>query len=139
MKFRRFGNEWIVRIDKGEEIVEELKRFCREKDIRLGSVSGIGATGRTTIGLFKTSTREYLTTELTGDYEITNLTGNISTMNGEVYLHLHITLSDGSYNAFGGHLSSAVVSGTCEITVRRMDGEVDRAFDEEVGLNLYRL
>jgi len=36
MKYRGFGERWIVRIDKGEEIVEELKRFCREKGIAHG-------------------------------------------------------------------------------------------------------
>ncbi len=138
MEFSKFGTNWIVRIDKGEEIVETLKQFCRENGIKLGSVSGIGATDKTTLGLFKTRTKEYLPTEITGDHEITSLAGNVSTMNGETYIHLHITLSDINYKAFGGHLTSAVVSGTCEIVIHEVTGEVDRAFDEDVGLNLYR-
>lgn len=139
MKYRGFGERWIVRIDKGEEIVEELKRFCREKGIRAGSLTGIGATDHARIGSFKGSTREYLATEVKGDHEITNLTGNIAVLDGEVYLHLHVTLSDGDCRAFGGHLNAAVVSGTCEVAVEVFSGEMEREFDPGVGLNLYKL
>lgn len=131
------GGHWLLRIDKGEEIVESLKRFCTDKGVRLGSVSGIGATDRVTLGLFRTGTKEYRTRDLEGDHEITSLAGNVSTMAGETYIHLHITLSDEGCRAFGGHLSSAVVSGTCELVLRTLEGEVDRAFDEDVGLNLF--
>ena len=138
MEARSSGKHWILRIDKGEEIVATLEQFCREKDIRLGTLSGIGATEKATIGLFKTRTKEYVRKEVVGDHEITNLTGNISRMNGEVYLHLHVNLSDVNYNTFGGHLNSAVVSATCEVVVRELDGEMDREFSEEIGLNLYK-
>jgi len=132
------GKHWIVRLDKGEEIVGTLQQFCLEKGIRLGAISGIGATNRATIGLFKTRTKEYMRQEVVGDHEITSLTGNISQMNDEVYLHLHINLSDSNCHAFGGHLNSAVVSATCEVVVRVLDGEVGREFSEEIGLNLLR-
>jgi len=138
MKARASGNHWILRIDKGEEIVETLAQFCREKGIRLGTVSGIGAAGRTTIGLFETRTKEYVRKEMVGDHEITSLTGNISRMNDEVYLHLHINLSDPDCHTFGGHLNSAVVSATCEVVICVLDGEVNREFSEEIGLNLYK-
>jgi len=57
-------------------------------------------------------------------------------MDGEVYLHLHITLADSTYNAFGGHLNSAVIGGVGEFIIEEIDGEVKRGFNEEVGLNL---
>jgi hypothetical protein len=73
-----------------------------------------------------------------GDHEITSLTGNISRMNDEVYLHLHINLSDANYQTYGGHLNSAVVSATCEIVVCGLEGEIGRGFSEEIGLNIFR-
>ena len=39
---------------------------------------------------------------------------------------------------FGGHLNEAIVSATCEMVVEVIDGQVDRAFDEDVGLNLFK-
>ncbi len=136
MKFKKFGNKWIVRIDKGEEVIQTIKRLCEDNKIKLGSISGSGATDRVTVGLFNTKNKQYQSQELIGDYEITNLSGNISTMNGEIYLHLHIGLSDSKYNAYGGHLTSAVISGTGEIIIEEIDGEIEREFNKEVGLNL---
>jgi len=136
MKFKKFGNKWVIRIDKGEEIVQTLTKICKDNKIKLGSISGIGAVSKATIGLFETKSKEFHTKELSGDYEITNLSGNISTMNKEVYPHLHITLADKNQQTFGGHLSSAIISGTGEIIVEEIEGEIERRFNKEVGLNL---
>lgn len=138
MKHRKFGDKYVVRLEKGEEIVESLTRFCKENDIKLGRVTAIGAANKVTIGLFNTETKEYHSTDLTGDMEITNLAGNISRMDGEVYLHLHITVCDEENNAYGGHLNSAVISATCEMIIDVIDGNVDRKLDEEIGLNLFK-
>lgn len=139
MIFKKFGNKYILRIDRGEEIVATLKAFCTNHRIGLGSVTAIGAANRATIGLFNTTTKQYQSTELTGDFEITSLTGNISTMNGEVYLHLHATLSDANYHTFGGHLNTAVVSGTCELIIDVIEGTCEREFSDDVGLNLLKI
>ncbi len=136
MKLKKFGNKWVVRIDKGEEIIETLKQLCKKNKIKLGSVSGVGGIERATVGSFKAKTKEYFSQELTGDYEITSLIGNISTMKGKIYLHLHITISDSNNNAFGGHLNSAIISTTGEIIIEEIKGEIEREFNEEVRLNL---
>ena len=137
MDFRKFGTKYVVRLEKGEEVVESLKTLCRENNIRLGTVSGIGAVDKAIIGLFEPATKKYHPRELTRVMEITSLMGNISEMKGEVYLHLHITLADSSYQTFGGHLNSAVISATGEIVIDVIDGKVDRRFSEEIGLNLF--
>jgi len=139
MQYKRCGNKLVVRIDKGEEIIDTLLKVCTTCGISLGSVSGIGATNRATIGLFDTVSKKYHSRELTGEYEITSLSGTVTTMEDKPYLHVHATLSDASYAAFGGHLNAAVVSGACEVIIDIMDGEVDRVFSEEVGLNLFKL
>jgi len=138
MEYKKFGNTYVVRMDKGEEIVSTLKKFCQQQNIRLGSIKGIGAVDKATIGLFKTDEKKYYSTELNGSYEITSLAGNISTMNGEVYLHLHINLSDEHYKTYGGHLNSATISATGEILIEAIDGMVDREFNDNVGLNLLK-
>ncbi|HBY57629.1 MAG TPA: DNA-binding protein [Candidatus Atribacteria bacterium] len=136
MKYKKLGNKWIVRIDRGEEIVQTLRKFCEDKKIKLGIISGIGATDRVIIGLFNTKNKQFQSQELIGEYEITNLSGNISTMNGELYLHLHISLADSKYNAYGGHLTSSIISGTGEIIIEEIKGILERKFDKEIGLNL---
>lgn len=59
-------------------------------------------------------------------------------MNGEVYLHLHATLSDAHYHALGGHLNAAFISGTCELIIDVIEGACDREFSDNVGLNLLK-
>jgi len=136
MEFKKFGNVYVVRLDKDEEIIETLKGFCATNQITLGWVSGIGAVNRVTLGLFETKPKRYIAEELTGDFEITSLSGNITTMNKEVYLHFHATVSDLQHKTYGGHLTSAVVSATAELIVVSVAGIVDRKLSQEIGLNL---
>ncbi len=136
MKFKKFGSKWVVSINIGEEVVETLKKFCEDNKIKLGTINGIGAVKKATIGFYNLETKKYYPKELDGDYEITSLLGNISTMNGEVYLHLHINLADSNYNTLGGHLNSAVIGGVGEFIIEEIEGEIERGFNEDVGLNL---
>ncbi len=138
MEYKKFGNKYVLRMDKDEEVVETLKNFCEKEDIKLGWLKGLGAVNEASIGLFETKSKEYHTKDLKGDFEITSLLGNISRMDGEVYLHLHVNLADEKYNTQGGHLSKAVISATGEFIIEEMDGEVGREFNDEVGLNLYK-
>ena len=139
MRYKKTGPVYILRIDRGEEIVETLRRFCAEQKITLGTVQGIGAAGHVEIGLFETAIKEDHTTTLTGDFEITSLLGSITTMDGAPYLHLHANIAGASFHASGGHLSSAVVSGTCEIFIYTVNDSLERTFDADVGLNVFDL
>jgi len=139
MTYKQFGSKYIVRADKGEELVAALKNFCLENNIKLGTISGLGAADKITLGLFNTGTKKYFPKEFLGDHELASVLGNISQMNGEVYLHLHAVISNEDCQAFGGHLTGAVISGTFEGVIEKIDGEIDRKYSEEIGLNLYDL
>ncbi|MCP4050115.1 MAG: DNA-binding protein [bacterium] len=139
MLYKKSGRKFILSIEKGEEIVYTLKHFCIKQNIKSGFFTGIGATNKFSIGLFKTSTREYISKEFSGDHEISNLTGNISIMNKELYLHIHITLANDKYQAYGGHLNQATVSGACEIIIDPVDDTLEREFNNMAGLNIFKL
>lgn len=49
-----------------------------------------------------------------------------------------MSAADAEAHVFGGHLVDATISATCEMVIRVLDGTVDRYFDEEVGLNLFK-
>lgn len=136
MEYRRFRDTLIVRIDKGEEILEQLRRVAEQEHIRLAEVSGLGAIRDFTVGVFNTEGKRYYSNRFQGFYEIVSLTGTVSTMNGEFYAHIHMSAGNNRGAVFGGHLNSALVSATCEMVIRVIDGEVDRRFDGEIGLNL---
>ena len=138
MEYKRYGSKILVRLDPGEEIISGVGEVCKAEGVRLGSVSGIGAVNKATVGLFKPDSKEYFSTTMEKPFEITNLSGNVSEMNEEQYLHLHITLADIEHNAFGGHLNEAIVSATAEIWIDVVDGTIDREFSETIGLNLLK-
>lgn len=138
MDYKRFGDKIIVRIDKGEEILDEIKALAEKEHIALASVSALGAVNDLTVGVFNTAEKKYYSNHFQGAYEIVSLTGTISTMDGKFYAHMHMSVGNDKGEVFGGHLNRAVVSATCEMVVTVINGTVDRRFDEEVGLNLFR-
>lgn len=136
MEFKKFNNDYVVRLNKGENVIESLKKLCREEDIKLAEITGLGASNKVEIGVFNTNTKEYKTKVFDGMFEITSLVGNVTRKDGEVYLHIHINFGDAEGNVFGGHLVESKISATSEIIVRKIDGEVGRKLSEEIGLNL---
>ena len=136
MDYKRFGNDIVLRLEIGEEVIESLREVVIKENIKAGSISGLGATNHIVIGLFKPLEKKYYSTTFEDDFEITNLTGNISVMNDEPYLHVHGTFANISGNCIGGHLNKAVISATSEIIINIIDGDVKRKFDEGIGLNL---
>lgn len=137
MDYRRFQDTLIVRIDKNEEIIEQIRRIAELEQIKLASVQALGAVDDFTVGVFDTVKKEYRANRFRGPFEIVSLTGTVSTMDGEFYCHLHMSAADGAGEAFGGHLNRANVSATCEMIITVIPGEVDRKFSEEIGLNLF--
>ena len=138
MEYRRFGRHIVVRMDRGEEILEQVKQVALAEKIKLASIRALGAVNSFTVGVFKTKDKKYCSNSFEGDFEIVSLTGTINTMDGEFYCHLHMSAGDCEGKVFGGHLNRAVVSATCEMVISVMDGAVDRAFSDEIGLNLFR-
>ncbi|MBS6518036.1 MAG: DNA-binding protein [Clostridium sp.] len=138
MDYRRFGNTIVARIDKGEEILEQVKAIALKEEIKLASIQALGAVDQFTAGVFKTDEKKYMANDFSGSFEIVSLTGTINTMDGEFYCHLHMSAGDDKGHVFGGHLNRAFVSATCEMIITIIDGTVDRSFSEEVGLNLFR-
>ena len=138
MKYRKFDNIIIARIDKGEEILEQLKVIAINENIKLASINALGAINDFTVGVYKTDEKKYYSNSFKGYYEITSLTGTINTMDGEYYAHLHMSAGNEKGEVFGGHLNRAVVSATCEMVITVIDGKVDRVYDEDTGLNVYK-
>lgn len=138
MDYKRFGSTIIARLDKGEEILEQLEIISKKENINLASVSALGATNDITVGVFRTEEKKYYANSFKGDMEIVSLTGTVSTMNGQYYAHLHMSAGDTDGKVFGGHLNRAVISATCEMVITVIDGAVDREFNETVGLNTFR-
>lgn len=139
MKYKRFDKTIVVRIDRGEEILDKIRELAIAENIKLASVTALGATNDFTVGVFNTAEKKYYANEFKGAFEIVSLTGTINTKDGQFYTHIHMSAGNDKGEVFGGHLNRAMVSATCEMTVTVIDGEVDRYRDDDVGLNLFKL
>ena len=139
MEYRKFDHTFAVRIDRGEEVVAELMKLAEREGICLAEVQGIGACDEVKLGCYDVAKQEYHVQMLKGIYEITDLCGNMTVMDGKSYLHIHITVADENQKAFGGHLNECHISGTCELFVTVIDGYVDRKkdLDRGTGLNIF--
>lgn len=138
MEYKRITQSIFVRMDPGEEILEQLELVAEREHITLASVSGLGAVNEFTVGVYKTTEKQYLSKRFTGAYEIVSLTGTVTTKDGAFYPHLHMSAGNERGQVFGGHLNRAVVSATAELVLTVIDGTVERRFDETIGLNLMK-
>lgn len=138
MDYRRFGDVLVVRLDRGEEIISTLAELAKREKISLATVQGIGACDQVKYSLYNVAERSYSPNELSEELELISLNGNMSMMDGEQYNHLHATFGRADGSVVGGHLNEAIISGTGEIFVHMISGEVERSKDEaETGLNLF--
>ena len=136
MDYRKFGTTYVMRLDPGEEIVEKVLWLAAVEEIKLATVTGLGAVDNVTLGIFSPDTKQYKANLFHADFEIVSLTGTITTQKNRPYTHLHMAVGDLSARVFGGHLNRAVVSATAELVIQTIPGQVDRQPDPQIGLNL---
>ena len=64
MEFRKFQDKYIVRLNKGDEIISSITDLCRNENIKLGNFIGLGAANKATIGLYDTEEKAVSYTHL---------------------------------------------------------------------------
>ena len=136
MRWRKAGEAYITRLEKGEEVLSTLAEFVREQKIQGGSIQGLGAVKNLELGLYDPHRQEYLKRTFEEDMELGNLTGNISLFEGDPVLHCHATAAAADLQAYTGHLFSATVAVTVECIITPFPIPITRLRDEEIGLNL---
>ena len=139
MDYKKAGNKYVLRLNRGEEVISSITELCKKENIKAGSVSGIGATQLVEAGFYNFNKKKYCGYCYHQNMEILSLLGNISTKDGEPYLHLHIVVLNDEGEASGGHLTKAVISVTGEIFIDSIDIDIDRQKDELTGINLMKL
>jgi hypothetical protein len=130
-------NHFLI-LKRGDELVSSIKKYCQENKVDSAWFTGLGAASKVKLAIYDLDNKEYIFKEVDGPFEITNITGNIGTKDGEITLHCHITLSDKNMDCFGGHVDNLIVSGTCEIMFRPLEKKLTRKYDSNTGLNLIR-
>ena len=141
MEYRKFGEKYYVRLDRGDEITASLLELCGKEDIRLAQVQGIGGCMSAAVGIFDPDKREYVRHEVTAMLELISLDGNVTEYEGKPYLHAHAAFAynkDGEAHTLTGHLLEAVIGLTGEIVITPAEGRISREFISDLGIRTWK-
>ncbi len=138
MIFKQINDNYIIKLEKNEKIIETLTGFLKKKKITSGYFFGIGAVSKAEIAHFNLK-KKYSYKILNEPLEIISLLGNIATLDKQIIIHAHITLSDSEMNVYGGHLKEVTISATCEIILKKINKNLNRRLDNKINLNLLDL
>lgn len=139
MKYKRFGEDIVARLEVGEEVIASLSDIAEREGVTFAEVSGIGAADEFDVSVYDVKAKVYFDNEFREPMEITSLLGTVSEKDGEPYVHIHATAGRADGTVIGGHLKRAVISATCELVLHTVYGRVPRFYDERTGLNLMEL
>jgi predicted DNA-binding protein with PD1-like motif len=136
MEYKRIEDKIVFRLEMGEELMESVQKIAASENVKLASISGIGACSKIEMGYIDLSIKDYVFKIFEGNMEILQATGNITLKDGEPFPHIHISVANEECKAFGGHLNEATISATFEGVMTIMDYEINREFNEDLGLAL---
>lgn len=113
---------YCIRLKRGEDLLDTIKRICKDKNIQSGVVlSGVGCISS---GRVRDASGVRIR-EIAEHCEIVSLNGTVSAAR----CHVHIALSKEDLSTIGGHLcSGCIVNTTCELVIGELPGVT---FDEE--------
>lgn len=142
MEYRKYGDTFYIRMDRGDEIIEKILMVCKEEGIHSCTFNGIGGCGKAEIQTFIPGTGTFEMRRLEGMLELVSLNGNVITdENGDHYHHTHAIFAykvGEDHRVAAGHMKSIMVSYTAEIELRPVvDGEIKRKYDPETGTGFW--
>ena len=133
------GRIVMGRLERGDDLLPQLTALCQEHQIRVGTLSALGAVERATVGYYDQKAQQYHQHVFDQPMEIIQLTGNISGKDGETFLHCHVALSDDQGRCHGGHLFEGTTVFACEYLITELSGPVpQRKPHEATGLVLWQ-
>ena len=132
MEYRKFGDAYYIRLDRGDEIVSSVIAVCEKESVGSATYSGIGGCSEAQIQTFLPEASEFETQTLAGMLELVSLTGNVvSDEEGGLFSHAHAAFA-------AGHIESITVLYTAEIEMRPVTGgAIGRRYDPETGTGFW--
>ena len=137
MNLTKNKDKYFISLDRDEYINKTLLDISNKELIKSGWISGVGAMHEIEVGYFDIDKKDYVRKFFSGDFEILNISGNISIKEGSRFIHTHVTFSDINFKVFGGHLFDAKISAAGEFMINTCDFEISRKFNKDIGLHLW--
>ena len=131
MEYRKIGDNYYIRMDRGDEIICNLLEICEKESIPSAVFSGIGGCQSAELQVFIPETGSFETEQLEGMLELVSLNGNVvRDDDGKLFHHTHAL--------FSFNLKTTIVLYTAEIELRpTVGGAIGRKFDPETGTGFW--
>lgn len=130
------SRRYIIRFDKGEDVIEGLAKFMKEQGVQACAFNGIGACETPELAFYNQHTKEYRKKIFLEEMEIVSLVGNGALKDGEPIIHAHGIFSKNDFTTVGGHVFKLPVTVTCEIFLIKLEGEIKRENNADLNLSL---
>ncbi len=98
------GRFFLIRVPSGSELISYIKKCAEDLGISVGIFWLIGSFRRAKIGFFMEEEGSYRTIDVNEFTEVINASGNISSIDGEPFIHAHVALGRMDGSCIGGHL-----------------------------------
>ncbi len=143
MDYRKYGQTYYIRMDRGDEILSSILEVCKKEKILSAIYSGIGGCNEAEVQTFIPEKGAFETETIKGTLELVTLNGNVITdENNQYYQHSHALFSfkEGSdHRIVAGHMKSITVLYTAEIELRPViGGAIKREYSPETGTGFWK-
>ena len=141
------GRRYVLVLDRGDEVIAEVKAFAERERLRAAEFTGIGAVSSAKLAAFNVDTREYVDIPDPGQTELVSLNGRITLPKDaemdnppeERQLHVHCVLSREDGSTIAGHVFELITRPTCEVFVTESAGNITRVEEPDSGLPVISL
>jgi predicted DNA-binding protein with PD1-like motif len=125
----------ILRIKPGQELLNGILDYCQDNSITSAVIIGIiGSVENVKLNFLKELPGKYESLDYSGPLEIVCAQGSIALKDDTLIIHIHIQLSTQDI-CCGGHLVSALIFSTAEVTIGELNYQLRRQIDDYTGLN----
>src|SRR5262245_38701549 len=133
------GRQFVLVFDIGDEVVQQLARWCNERQVTAARLTGIGGFSTATVGWFDWQAHEFRKVVIAQQVELLAISGDIAEQDGEGAVHAHVVLGTRDGTTRGGHLIEGYVRPTLELIVDEVPAHLHRYYDPDTGLALIDL
>lgn len=142
MEYKKYGENYYVRLDRGDEIISSVLSICKTENIASATFYGIGGCSQAEIQTFIPEKGSFETETLSGMLELVSMSGNVAlNENDELTHHTHAVFaykSGEQHCTSGGHIKSVTVLYTAEIELRPViGGSIRKKRDPETGTGFW--
>ncbi|WP_419418624.1 PPC domain-containing DNA-binding protein [Legionella sp. D16C41] len=117
---------FILSLKEGDSLFQSIINYVSYANLKSAIINGLGALTNVRIGFYHRDTQQHTTKLFQEAHEIASLTGNVTLIDNDWFVHIHVALAGDDFQVFGGHLISAEASASTEILITPLNDTIQR-------------